>query len=67
MKIKEYRFKKDPSQLRYAYTGCTYGCLGETEIPLTEKPGKYPFLGTEEFLVEPTGKEIEVAKVDWMK
>jgi hypothetical protein len=66
-RLKEYRFKNDHNELRYAYTGYTYGCLSSGEIALTDQPGKFPFLGTDETLVEETGNYVEVpiGDIEW--
>ena len=53
------RFRK--GTVVFAYHGCTYGCLGETDIAISMESGKGPFIGIPADAVEPVPFDEESA------
>jgi hypothetical protein len=54
MKFQKYKLN---NKTVYEYIGCTYGCCADWETPVTDKPGKYPFLGVPTKDLIPDGSE----------
>ena len=53
----DYNGKKwNVGDIAYEFLGCTYGCLSNDEIAITEKYDEYPFIGV------PKEKVKEVTK-----